>query len=79
MPADGRALKSLARAESRVLGDPHRQSPGTSSVHLGRVPRTAQPGFLPGGPLLLVLFWRIPGTGEPGGLPSLGSHRARHD
>ena len=26
-----------------------------------------------------VLPWRIPGTGEPGGLPSLGSHRVRHD
>ena len=26
-----------------------------------------------------VLAWRIPGTGEPGGLPSLGSHRIRHD
>ena len=26
-----------------------------------------------------VLVWRIPGTGEPGGLPSLGSHRVRHD
>ena len=26
-----------------------------------------------------VLAWRIPGTGEPGGLPSVGSHRARHD
>ena len=26
-----------------------------------------------------VLAWRIPGTGEPGGLPSLGSHRVRHD
>ena len=26
-----------------------------------------------------VLAWRIPGTGEPGGLPSMGSHRARHD
>ena len=26
-----------------------------------------------------VLAWRIPGTGEPLGLPSLGSHRARHD
>ena len=23
--------------------------------------------------------WRIPGMGEPGGLPSLGSHRVRHD
>ena len=23
--------------------------------------------------------WRIPGTGEPGGLPSIGSHRVRHD
>ena len=26
-----------------------------------------------------VLAWRIPGTGEPGVLPSMGSHRARHD
>ena len=26
-----------------------------------------------------VHAWRIPGTGEPGGLPSLGSHRVRHD
>ena len=26
-----------------------------------------------------VLAWRIPGTGEAGGLPSLGSHRVRHD
>ena len=26
-----------------------------------------------------VLAWRIPGMGEPGGLPSLGSHRVRHN
>ena len=26
-----------------------------------------------------VLSWRIPGMGEPGGLPSLGSHRVRHN
>ena len=30
-----------------------------------------------------VLAWRIPGIlpgmGEPGGLPSMGSHRVRHD
>ena len=26
-----------------------------------------------------VLAWRIPGTGETGGLPSMGSHRVRHD
>ena len=26
-----------------------------------------------------TLPWRIPGTGEPGGLPSMGSHRVRHD
>ena len=26
-----------------------------------------------------VLAWRITGTGEPGGLPSMGSHRVRHD
>ena len=26
-----------------------------------------------------ALAWRTPGTGEPGGLPSMGSHRVRHD
>ena len=26
-----------------------------------------------------VLALRIPGTEEPGGLPSMGSHRVRHD
>ena len=26
-----------------------------------------------------VFAWRIPGTGEPCGLPSMGSHRVRHD
>ena len=26
-----------------------------------------------------VLAWRIPGMGESGGLPSVGSHRVRHD
>ena len=26
-----------------------------------------------------VLAWRISGTGEPSGLPSMGSHRVRHD
>ena len=26
-----------------------------------------------------TLAWRIPGVGEPGGLPTLGSHRVRHD
>ena len=26
-----------------------------------------------------VLAWRISGTGEPGGMPSMGSHRVRHN
>ena len=26
-----------------------------------------------------VLAWRIPGTADPGRLPSMGSHRVRHD
>ena len=26
-----------------------------------------------------VLAWRLSGTVEPGGLPSMGSHRVRHD
>ena len=26
-----------------------------------------------------ILSWRIPGTEKSGGLPSMGSHRVRHD
>ena len=26
-----------------------------------------------------ILAWRIPGIGEPSGLPSMGSHRVRHN
>ena len=26
-----------------------------------------------------ILAWKIPGVGEPGGLPSMGSHRIRHN
>ena len=26
-----------------------------------------------------TLAWKIPGTGEPGGLPTMASHRVRHD
>ena len=26
-----------------------------------------------------TLAWRIPGMEEPGGLPSMGSHRIRHN
>ena len=26
-----------------------------------------------------VLAWRVPVMAEPGGLPSMGSHRVRHD
>ena len=26
-----------------------------------------------------TLAWTIPGMAEPGGLPSMGSHRIRHD
>ena len=26
-----------------------------------------------------ILAWKIPGTEEPGGLPSMGSHRVRHN
>ena len=28
---------------------------------------------------LISFAWRIPGMEEPGGLPSVGSHRVRHD
>ena len=41
-------------------------------------------GLIPGledgvAPHSSILAWRIPGMGEPGGLPSMGSHRVRHD
>ena len=34
---------------------------------------------VPFNPCSSVLAWRIPGTGEPAGLPSMGSHRVRHN
>ena len=37
------------------------------------------PSTQPGGAHPCVVAWRIPGTAEPGGLPSIGSHRVRHD
>ena len=37
------------------------------------------PSTQPGGAHPSVVAWRIPGTAEPGGLPSIGSHRVRHD
>ena len=35
--------------------------------------------YLPQVYMCSPLAWRIPGTGEPAALPSLGSHRVRHD
>ena len=31
------------------------------------------------GPYSSTLAWKIPWIEEPGGLPSMGSHRVRHD
>ena len=68
-PMDGGALKAAVHvvAKSRT-----RLSDFTFTFHfhaLGKEMATHSS----------VLAWRIPGTGEPGGLPSMGSHRVRHD
>ena len=35
--------------------------------------------FMAMAPHSSTLAWKILGMAEPGGLPSMGSHRARHD
>ena len=68
-PMDGGAWKAAAHgvAKSRT-----RQSDFTFTFHFHALEKEMATHSS-------VLTWRIPGMGEPGGLPSLGSHRVRHD
>ena len=67
---DGGAWKAAVRgvAKSRT-----RLSDFTCTVHFHALEKEMAAHSSP------LLAWRIPGTGEPGGLPSMGSHRVRHD
>ena len=68
-PMDGGAWKAVVHgvAEGRT-----RQSNFTFTFHFHALEKEMATHSS-------VLAWRIPGMGEPGGLPSLGSHRVRHN
>ena len=71
-------ILGLGRSPGEVTDYPHRGFPGGWDVW---VESLAWKDHLEEGLAThsSVLAWRIPGTGEPGGLPSMGSHRVRHD
>ena len=68
-PMDGGAWKT---AVHRVAKSRTRLSDFTFTFHLQALEKEMATHSS-------VLAWRIPGTGEPGGLPSMESHRVRHD
>ena len=87
--------KSAKKAAERALGNNRGQSPdlgegqspdlgegfaglrgGESQFRVGGVGPCCREG---NGTPLRTLAWKIPWTEEPGRLPSMGSHRVRHD
>ena len=68
-----RILEWVATSSSRGSSQPSDQ---TQFSHIAGIGFTI--GERNGNPLQYSC-WRIPGTEEPGGLPSVGSHRVRHD
>ena len=62
---DGGAVHGVAKSQTRLRDF-------TFTFHFHALEREMATHFS-------VIAWRIPGTGEPGGLPSIGSHRVRHD
>ena len=68
-PVDGGAWKAVVRG---VAEGQTRLSNFTFTFHVHALEKGMATHFS-------VLAWRIPGTGEPGGLPSMVSHRVRHD
>ena len=72
LPGKSHGRRSLVGCSPRVAKSRTRLSDFTFTFHFPALEKevAAHSG---------VLAWRIPGTGEPGGLPSMGSHRVRHD
>ena len=68
-PMDGGAWKAAVHGVAKSWA---RQSDFTFTFHFDALEKEMSTHSS-------VLAWRIPGTGEPGGLPSMGSHRFRHD
>ena len=72
LPAKSHGQRSLVGAVHGVARSRTRLSDFTFTFHFHALEKEMATHFS-------VLAWRIPGTGEPGGLPSMGSHRVRHD
>ena len=68
-PMDGGAWKAVVHGVARILT---RLSVFTFTFHFHALEKEMATHSS-------VLAWRITGMGEPGGLPSIGSHRVRHD
>ena len=54
----------------------HGEGAGLGMLNFGKVRKYVEKAMAPH---YSTLAWKIPGTAEPGGLPSMGSHRVRHD
>ena len=72
LPGNSHGRRSLVAAVHGVVKSRTRLSDFTFTFHFPALEKAMATHSS-------VLAWRIPGTGEPGGLPSMGSHRVRHD
>ena len=72
LPGKSHGRRSLAGCSPRVAKCPTRLSDFTFNFHFRALEKEMATHSS-------VIARRIPGTGEPGGLPSLGSHRVRHN
>ena len=72
LPGKSHGWRSLEAAVHGVTKSRTRLSDFTFTFHFHALEKEMAPHSS-------VLAWRIPGLGEPGGLPSMGSHRVRHD
>ena len=72
LPTKSHGWRSLVQATVHGVAELARLSDFTFTFHLDALEKEMTTHSS-------VLAWRIPGTGEPGGLPSMGSHRVRHD
>ena len=72
LPGKSHGWRSLVGCSSRVAKSRTQLSDFTFTFHFHALEKEMATHSS-------VLAWRIPGMGEPGGLPSMGSHRVRHD
>ena len=72
LPGGSHGRRSLVGCSPWVVKSRIRLSDFTFTFHFPALEKEMATHFS-------VLAWRIPGTGEPRGLPSMGSHRVRHN